>query len=156
MKLKGNLDTETIGRLPLREPVVVEKSTPLGAAVCAMRTRSLGCAVIVDTDRKPLGFFTERSLLDALMQDAPLETSQVGDFHDAGYVEFQQDEPIRAVWDSVEQEGSRFICVVDEAGRLVGLTGQRGLAEYVSEHFPRQVMAQRLGNKPWLEHREGS
>ncbi len=50
----------------------------------------------------------------------------------------------------------RFLCVVDEDRRVVGLTGQKGLMEYVADHFPRQVMVQRIGCTPFLATREGA
>ena len=50
----------------------------------------------------------------------------------------------------------RFLCVVDENGQVAGLTGQRGLMEYVAEHFPGEVMVQRIGQPPYLSDREGA
>ena len=44
---------------------------------------------------------------------------------------------------------ARFLCVLDEDGRTrVALTGQKGLSEYIADHFPQQVMVQRVGGKP--------
>ena len=45
---------------------------------------------------------------------------------------------------------------VDDQGKLVGLTGQKGLMEYVAEHFPGEVMVQRVGEKPYTQSREGA
>ncbi len=50
----------------------------------------------------------------------------------------------------------RMLCVVDEQGRVVGLTGQRGLMEYVAEHFPGEVMVQRIGQPSYMSDREGA
>lgn len=155
MSLLENLQQETIDRLPLREPVVVEPRTVVRAAVEKMRARQLGCAVIVDSAGAPVGVFTERSLLAVLFDDASLDKSYVDDFADPECLTLKKSEPIARVWEAVVRNGVRFICVTDADGRLVGLTGQRGLAEYVSEHFPQLVMAQRLGGKPWMDEREG-
>jgi hypothetical protein len=57
---------------------------------------------------------------------------------------------------ALEFTNIRFLIVVDDRGRLAGLTGQKGLMEYVAEHFPRQVTVQRIGCKPFLAEREGA
>ncbi len=80
----------------------------------------------------------------------------MSDFPDSKYLVVKTSDSIGRVWDAIVRDAYRFICVVDDEGKLVGLTGQRGLAEYVSECFPQQVMAQRLGGKPWLDQREGA
>jgi CBS domain containing-hemolysin-like protein len=65
-------------------------------------------------------------------------------------------DPITDVLEALETKNIRFICVVDEEGRVAGLTGQKGLMEYVAEHFPGQVMVQRIGGTPYLHEREGA
>jgi hypothetical protein len=45
--------------------------------------------------------------------------------------------------------------VVDEEGKVTALAGQKSLMEYVAEHFPGQVMVQRIGCPPCSE-REGA
>ena len=67
----------------------------------------------------------------------------------------QTSDPIVDVLEAMLTKNVRFLCVVDEEGRVVGLTGQKGLMEYVAEHFPGQVMVQRVGCAPYL-NREGA
>ncbi len=100
--------------------------------------------------------FTERSLLDVLLSGTSLDTTAVGEFADPDFTTIAIREPISRVWDRIVDEGTRFQCVVSDRGTLIGLTGQRGLAEYVSEHYPRQIMVHRLGHKPWTITREGA
>ena len=65
-------------------------------------------------------------------------------------------DPIVSVLESLELKNIRFLAVVDEDGRLAGLTGQKGLMEYVADHFPGEVMVQRVGQTPFLHQREGA
>ncbi len=51
---------------------------------------------------------------------------------------------------------ARIGCVVDDAGRAVGLTGQRGVMEYICDHFPRQVLGSRVSDRPYLKERESA
>jgi len=154
--LKDNLHAETVGSLPLRETITIPPETNIQEAISKMREKGLGCAVIVDASGRTVGIFTERSVINALMQDAALEDLTVSNFADRNSLQVKRADPIRRVWDGVLLHGCRFICVTDDEGHPVGVTGHRGLAEYVSEHFPRQVMVQRLGCKPSMQQREGA
>jgi CBS domain-containing protein len=156
MSIEFNVGEDTVRSLPLREAISVTPNTILRAAVARMRATRLGCAVVVDMESKPIGIFTERSLLGALLQHVSLDSRVVGDFLDSAFVMIKNCEPISRVWDAIQRERARFICVTDDDGKLVGLTGQKGLAEYVTDFFPGQVVGQRLGCKPWMQHREGA
>ena len=156
MGLKENLQEEPVRKLPLREVIVVEPATPLRAAIQKMREKQLGCAVMVGQDGKPNGIFTERSVLDALVSGKSLDDHTIGEFADPNFQVVGETEPIDRVWRAILDDGRRFICVTDQNGELVGLTGQRGLAEYVAEHFPQQIMVQRLGSEPAMKQREGA
>ena len=153
---REDLEQETIASLPLREAIVVHPDTVVRAAVAVMRHRSIGCAVIVDIGMVPTGLFTERSLLDALVQNASLDDRPVSDFAESNFLSVKRSEPVSRVWDAIYQDGLRFICVTDDQGKLIGITGQRGIAEYIAECFPQQVMVQRLGSTPWMQQREGA
>lgn len=156
MGLQEDLGREPISRLRLRDPVVIRPTSILRAAVAEMRSRELGCAIVVDHDRVAIGIFTERSVLELLAQGVSLDDHVVRDYIESDFLAVEASEPILRVWDAVCREDRRFVCVVDKDGRPIGLTGQRGLAEYISEYFPRQVTVQRLGCKPWMQQREGA
>ncbi len=154
--LRDLLDGDTVGDLPIREAITVKSGTVVRAAVARMRSRDIGCVLIINTHGFPIGIFTERSLLDVLVQNASLDESAVGDFADDHCTVVKTSDPVSRVWDAVERQGQRFICVTNEAGKVIGVTGQRGLAEYISEYFPAEVMVQRIGGKPWMQQREGA
>ena len=65
-------------------------------------------------------------------------------------------DPVAQVLESMQVKNVRFLCVVDEAGRVTGVTGQKGLMEYIAEHFPNQVMVQRIGREAQMHQREGA
>ena len=156
MGLEENLAKEHVSDLNLREPIKVQNDTIVRAAVEKMRERQLGCAVIVDDSDKPVGVFSERSLVDVLTQDASLDKSTVGEFRDKTWEAVSLTDPIVDVFDAIQHRGMRFVCVVDEEGGVAGLTGQRGLSEYFADHFPGQVMVQRVGGKSNMQQREGA
>ena len=116
----------------------------------------LGCAIVVDEAGAPLGTFTEEVLIRLLVATPDALDQRVGDHMSDVWACVKTSDPIASVLDVMQSKGLRFVCVTDEAGHVQALTGQRGLMEYIAEHFPRQVMVQRVGGKPFTEHREGA
>jgi CBS domain-containing protein len=156
MGFRQDLEQDHVSSLSLRDAIIVRAETTIAEAVGLMREKSLGCAVIVDPSGTASGIFTEQSLLAALAQHGSLADQTVGDYSDPHFLSLPSSAPISRVWDAIEQDGLRFICVTDDGGKLIGVTGQRGIFEYLAECFPQQVLVQRLGSTPWMEQREGA
>jgi CBS domain-containing protein len=157
MALKDNLQNETVMNLPSREAITVTGDTSVLRAIERLREKRLGCAVVVDADSKPIGTFSERGLIDLLVsQPVDLTTLPVRDCLDKVWLNLPSNSPIQQVLDLILDQQARFICVTDEAGHTVALTGQRGLSEYIADHFPQQVMVQRVGGRPGTTTREGA
>ncbi len=155
-KLQRNLRRETVAGLPLRNAVCVRARTLLRNVVAQLRSQSLGCAIVVDFESRPLGMFSETSLIKLLADGVDLDTSAVGDYLDLDSTVLRTSDSIEKALTAIQTRGIRFLCVVDDAGHVVGLTGQRGVAEYISEHYPQQVMVQRLGGHTAFKFREGA
>ena len=152
----SRLDREPVSRLALREPVLTSEKQTVREAIVQMRQKSLGCAIVVDEDQKPVGMFTESMLVQLLLEnpkivDEPIVTHMAGQWP---WVKLS--DPIVDVLEALQTKNVRFVCVVDEDGRVAGLTGQKSLMEYVAEHFPEEVMVQRVGSDPYPHSREGA
>lgn len=157
MGLKENLHSECVSKLPMREAVLIQPGTTVRQAVEILQAKQLGCAVVVDADGKPIGFFTERTLIELLLQQPEsLDQILVQEHLEKDWHCVRSSEPIATVLDLIQKQGARFVCELDEQGKAVGLTGQKGLSEYVADHFPAEVMVQRIGGQPGMETREGA
>lgn len=156
MGFRHDLETDTVGSLTLRSAIIVQPYTLVRAAVAMMRNHSLGCAVIADHAQVPSGIFTEHSVIDALMKDACFDSTPVCRFADPKFIAVRKSDPILRVWNAVQMASARFVCVTDDEGKVIGITGQRGLAEYVADCYAGQVAVQRLGSTPWMQQREGA
>ena len=157
MGLKENLQSECVSKLPCREAILIQPETSVRQAAEIMQAKKLGCAVVVDAEGKPIGIFTERTLIELLLQQPDnLGEISVRDHLEAEWFCVHSSDPIFAVLEAVQKRGSRFVCELDEQGRAIGLTGQKGLSEYIADHFPEQVMVQRIGGHPGTETREGA
>jgi len=156
MGLHSNIHDDPISELELRDILAVKRGATLRSVSDEMRRRRLGCAIVVDEAGKPVGKFTERRLM-RLMLSNPRGLDETVDQHmyrDADCI--ARTSPIADMVELMRTKQLRFICVVDEAGRAVALTGQKGLVEYVAEHFPRQIKVQEMESKLSMDQREGA
>lgn len=156
MPLLKNMQTEPVSRLALREPVTASPGTSLREAIVMMREPNLGCVIVVDDEQKPLGTVTEAMITQLLAQSPEALDDPVEKHLSAQWPWVKLTDPVADVLEALDAKNVRFLCVVDDDGRLCGLTGQKGLMEYVAEHFPGQAMVQRIGGKPYPVQREGA
>lgn len=157
MGLKENLQNESVSTLPCREAILIQPEMPVRQAAQILQSKRLGCAVVVDAEGKPIGIFTERTLIKLLLQQPhDLDKIPVREHLETEWFCVRNSDPISAVLDLVQKRHARFVCELDEHGKVVGLTGQKGLSEYIADHFPEQVMVQRIGGQPGMENREGA
>jgi predicted transcriptional regulator len=156
MGLQENLRDESVDKLEVRDPVNVTPTATLRETITLMRKHDLGCATVIDEGRKPLGMITE-SMLTEMLSHGPLPLDEPVKNHMSDRVPWvRRSDPIADVMEAMQLKNVRMLCVLDDKDRVVGLTGQRGLMEYVAEHFPGEVMVQRVGQTPYLADREGA
>ncbi len=155
MGLQQNMISEPVSRLALRTPALSGPNETVRATVKRMRKGKLGCVIVIDADRKPIGMFTESMLTQLLVHEPDAINDAVGEHMANQWPWVTLGDPIVDVLQAMTEKNIRFICVVDDQGRVAGLTGQKGLMGYVAEHFPGQVMVQRVGQGPY-RHREGA
>ena len=156
MGLHENIRTERISELPLRKAITVAPTSSVREAIIEMRQKRLGCSIVVDAEDKPIGMFTE-AMLDRLLLEGSWQLDELIEVHMARQVScVKTSDPIVMVLDAMQSRDVRFVCVVNKNGRVVGLTGQKGLMEYIAEHFSREVMVQRVGSSPYPHQREGA
>ena len=157
MGLREDIMNETVSELPLRRALTVTPDSTVNQACKLMRENKLGCVFVVDEQDRPLGKFTERQVLKLVCGCVPLE-EPVGPhmvpIPETGCVRMA--DPVVKVLEGMQQTRLRFLCVVDDAGKVVALTGQKGLMEYVTEHFPRQIKVQMMSSKMHMNTREGA
>lgn len=156
MSLLESLEQETVSRLALREAITLAAEGTVREAVEAMREGGLGCVIVVDAAEKPVGMYTEAMLRSAICKDPSVVDSPLADNMATVFPWVLKSDSIQTVVDAMEAKNTRFVAVLDEAGKVVGLTGQKGLMEYVAEYFPEVVMVQRIGSEPYPHRREGA
>lgn len=156
MGLQENMRHEPVSRLHLREPVFAKPEETVRDAVLRMRARQLGCVYVLDDEGQAIGMFSE-SMLNRLLVTNPRALDDPLRRHMSEYwCCVKVTDPIVKILTAMQARNVRFVCVQDSEGRVVGLSGQKGLMEYVADHFPKQVMVQRIGCAPYTQNREGA
>jgi CBS domain-containing protein len=157
MGLWQNFHDEPVSRLAIREAVTLPPTETLREAIAKMREKKIGCTIIVDEQSKPIGMFTESRLTELLSRhgtsvlDNELRKHMTTDWPTVSLTD-----PVYRVVEAMQCDNIRFLRVVDENGVVAGLTGQKGLIEFVADHFPGQIMVQRIGGEAFPSEREGA
>ena len=158
MGLCENIEHHLVRDLPLRKALVVDPSASVRNAIERMTHNRLGCVVVVSSKGKLLGTFTEGKVVHLLARSPAFLDDPVRDHLSETWISVKTSEPIFLLVYAMMKRRPRFACVTDDAGRVVGLTGQRGILEYIAEHFPKQVQLamHRAGDKSYFGTREGA
>jgi arabinose-5-phosphate isomerase len=156
MGLKEDLDANTVEKLNLRKPVTISKSATVREAIVKMRDAGMGCVIALDDDDKAVGMFTEGMLRHALNESTGV-LEEVLDHQMVSRLPWVlPTDPVRMVLDAMEEHNFRFIAVLDEDRRVLGLTGQKSLMEYIAEYFPHEVMTQDPTGNVVSQKKEGA
>ena len=156
MGLQENFQKETVEKLDLREAIKVSPKSTLRNAIALMRENKIGCVVVVGGDGIPVGFFTESMVVELLSHGSLPLADPIIEHMSQRFPWVRNSDPVADVVGAMELKNTRLLCVLDSDDQVVGITGQRGVMEYVAEHFPGQVMVQRVGQSPFLSDREGA
>lgn len=156
MTLRENIMTETVVELALRTLVTIKPTDTVRQVCQAMREQKLGAALIVDDAGKPVGMFNEKLLISLLYRKPEGYDEPVSYHMTTNLVCVKQSDKIAELIATMQQRKLRWICVVDDQGKAVALTGLRGVMEYVVEHFPRSVLGHPIRSKLSINEREGA
>ncbi len=155
MGLHEHILTDPVIEMELRELIPCRPDQTVATAVDTMKLSRLGCVVVIDDAGKPIGKFTERHLMKIIDQPKTLDDPLEKHMTPCQSI-VNQNEPVQKLIDIMRDRDSRFVCVVDDAGKAVALTGAKGVLEYVTEHFPRVVKVQMMQGKLFFDQREGA
>jgi predicted transcriptional regulator len=156
MGLREDILNRPCSSLPRGKLLTVPLSMSVRDVVRRMVDEDMGCAFVVDGDHKPQGKFTERELIKLLSDGKPFWDDPIEKYTAQYWACIRHDEAIAMVIHKMRHHGLHHVCVVDDAGRAVAHIGQRGVMEFLAEHFPRAVKSQLMETKLHMDQREGA
>lgn len=128
-----------VGEVCSREVYIVRPHEPLLQAVHEMRSRNVGCVVVVEERGArvvPVGVLTDRDIVRALPEKAQvLETAPVGECMTGDPLVLGEDESIVDAMTRLRRRGVRRAPVVAPNGDLVGIVSTDDLLGIVAEQL---------------------
>jgi CBS domain-containing protein len=156
MGLFEDFRNDPVRSLNLREAVTVSPTALVRHAVEAMREKQLGCALVVDEAGRPVGMLNEVRIREGLVRNPGFIDEPISEHMATQFPCVRLDDPVALMVAAMQRQDTRFVCVVDEDGKAVALTGQKGLMEFIAENFPRQVLVERIGQTGYPDEAEGA
>jgi CBS domain-containing protein len=137
--LESALTEETLSNAISHPPLIIDAGTSLAEVLRCMREADRG-AVLVVTDGKLVGIFTERDvLLKVAGRSIDLEQAIVGELMTPDPVTLPADASVAFALNKMLVEGFRHIPLVDDQGNPTAAVSMRDLIEYLSNFFKRDV-----------------
>lgn len=155
MSLFDELQNSTVGELVLREAPTVTPRQAVRDAVQVMREKKLGCVFVVDEQWHPIGIFNEAMLRMLLALNPGDLDALIASQMDPQVPHVYRDDPVLLMLEAMDRQNTRFLAVLDKDHRLVALTGQKGLMEFIATYYPYEVLVQSLAGSTPTE-REGA
>jgi CBS domain-containing protein len=105
-----------------RDPCTGRADESVREAARRMEARGVGCLVIVDDARRPIGMVTDRDIaLRVLRRRLDPETTPLADVMQTEVSAVTAEAPVERAIGRMHTDGVRRVPVVDADGRLVGL-----------------------------------
>ncbi|ENO88517.1 DUF294 nucleotidyltransferase-like domain-containing protein [Thauera linaloolentis] len=119
--------TTVLGQLIKHEPVCATAATPTRAVLEQMNAQHIGCVVVVDDERHPVGILTQSDLLPRVILAAfdlerPVSELMTANPHQLAATASAYDAAL-----AMATHGVRHLLVVDAEGRLKGVVSERDL-----------------------------
>jgi len=122
--------------LPHRVPVLVETSTTLGQTINAMLDAGTGLASVVDERGAVIGEFTEHDVFSKVaFRVEDLTDELVGHWMTTPIAAAPPDTPISEGIHLMAELGHRYLVLLNETNRALGVVNFRDIAEYFDAAF---------------------
>ncbi len=132
-----DLCEQTIDEIDHTPLLKIASTDPILDAMRLMNEHHSACVVVVDEDDKPIGIFSERDVLDKVvdrfdeLRNMPVSEVMTAD----PYRVYRTDSPAQ-VLNLMGRGGFRHVPVVNSDGKLIGLIGARRITAWLQRHFP--------------------
>ena len=117
----------------MRRPVTVPPEATVKEAVKLMHREGSSSVIIVDSEGRPIGIFTERDLVRVVAEGVDLETS-ISRVMTPRPITVSVDDPLSKAVSKMVEHRIRNLPVVDSEGRLAGLVTARDVTETLKKY----------------------
>ena len=132
--------TDPIKALGLQEPVTIGQEATVGQALEKVQQTGKGYVLVLDPDRKPAGFMTEREVLMKIVARDIKYDDNIGQYMGPPPRCLTEMETIATAVRLMAETGDQNIPIVDGAGRAVTVLRTLDIVHFLAEAFPAQVL----------------
>ncbi|HEX4145471.1 MAG TPA: CBS domain-containing protein [Pirellulales bacterium] len=126
----------SIGRICQRDVDIVGPKDSVLVAAERMRSRTVGCLVVVEQGQTPVGILTDRDLIiRVLAEERDARATTVGEVMTRFPDLAQEDMPIETALGLMRRRAFRRLPVIDKHGRLAGLVTLDDILMLLAEEF---------------------
>lgn len=120
----------TLNELTNPEPYTVRRGTSLLLVANAMLEKNVGCAVVVDEERRPIGLLTERDIVKGYLYfpQRKIHLVRSEEVMDSNPVTLRNTDDVTEAAGLLRERGARFAPVVSVEGAIVGLLSSSALS----------------------------
>lgn len=134
MDFQLQFESETVDKCPLVEPLCLSPATTVREALQQMKQRNCA-AVLICSDRRIAGIFTERDVLKMMAAGADFNVS-IDQVMTPNPVVLRAQDTVGTAIAAMTHGGYRRLPIVDGDGQPVGIVKVEGILHYLVEHFP--------------------
>lgn len=132
--------TRPIGDLKLIPATLIDTATPLAEAIGIMQAKKFG-ALLVTSDNKLVGIFTERDILNRLIGTAvDLQEAFVSDYMTANPEVLTDEDAIVYAMNKMVVGGYRHIPIVSESGKPLTVLSIRDVVGFICSFCDQEVI----------------
>ncbi len=147
-KLDGALLEDTVRLLAPSEPLRLKPDQSVARAIQSMVENRRAAIVIVDSEDRLVGIFTERDVLTRVMGAGRVARDTIlADVMTPDPESLRPDDRICFAINRMHAGGFRSLPVVDEAHRPIGIITVNDVVRWLAEIFPEAVLNMRPGDK---------
>jgi CBS domain-containing protein len=154
LSLRENLTRDTVSQLRAGDVVCAADDDSIAAAVALMRRHRTGC-VLVCTENRLVGIFTERDVMRIIAEGGDL-TAPVATVMTAKPATISPSATVAEAVIQMHRGGYRRLPVVDQDGTPMSVLKLRSVVHYLVEHFPSAVYNLPPVSQPTTKDREGA
>ena len=119
--------------------IALHRDASLADAVALMRSKGIGCVLVVEDDRL-VGLLTERDLLlKVLGRVSDLDAVPLSRYMTPDPEVLHLEDPIVFALNKMSLGGFRHVPLVDQERRPVGVVSVKLIVQYIVEFFPQEV-----------------
>jgi len=120
----------------IKDVVTAEKSMSVKQCSDILFKRHIGTIIVVDTEKRVIGIFTESDIIRVIAQDIPLNTP-LADVMTTNIITIEEDSTFGEAKELMRLYRIRRIPVISSENKLVGLLSLRHILDEFFEIIPR-------------------